>query len=80
MKAWLLQVAKRRTSMDPSLVEKMKLVIADVPKQKDGCSCGVFVCAYAEHLSPGAPFTFSQADIPKLRRLLAYQIITGKLL
>ena len=40
-----------------------------IPGQSDGCSCGVFVCAFADCLSAGMrPEGFSQHDMPTIRR------------
>ena len=40
-----------------------------IPAQGDGCSCGVFVCAFADCLSAGqkSPRGFSQRDMPAIR-------------
>ena len=35
-------------------------VLQDIPKQRNGFDCGVFVCMYAEYVTRGAPLTFSQ--------------------
>lgn len=53
-------------------------VRGSLPRQVDGVSCGVFVCAYAELLSRGVVcdgFGFTQADVPKLRRSIAEQLL-----
>eukprot|EP00912_Choanoflagellata_sp_UC4_P001882 UC4_evm2s1211 len=52
----------------------------DTPQQGNFSDCGVFTCKFAEYVSRGAPFTFSQADMPEIRRSITYEILTNKLL
>jgi sentrin-specific protease 1 len=54
--------------------------VEGIPKQNNGYDCGVFVCQYAEHISRGAAFTFSQEDMPRFRIQMAYEITTRRLL
>ncbi|VDM21489.1 unnamed protein product [Hydatigera taeniaeformis] len=53
---------------------------ASVPQQRNGSDCGVFLCTYAEFLSRDADFTFSQEDMPDIRKRMMYEILTGQLL
>jgi len=50
------------------------------PTQQNGFDCGVFTCTMAEYLSRDMPLLFSQEDMPVIRRRMAYEIGTGKLL
>lgn len=52
----------------------------DIPKQANSNDCGVFVCQYVEYLSRNAPIDFTQLDVPALRKKMAYEIYTHKLL
>ena len=52
----------------------------DIPQQMNGSDCGMFACTFAEFSSRGAPYTFSQGDMPQLRRKAAYEILQGRLL
>jgi sentrin-specific protease 1 len=54
--------------------------VEGIPKQNNGFDCGVFVCQYAEHISRGAAFTFSQADMPRFRVQMTYEITVRRLL
>jgi sentrin-specific protease 1 len=48
----------------------------DIPAQTDGCSCGVFVCAFADCLSMDRfPAGFAQRDMPTIRAEL-YKLLT----
>ncbi|KAL5105763.1 Sentrin-specific protease 1 [Taenia crassiceps] len=53
---------------------------ASVPQQRNGSDCGVFLCTYAEFLSRDAEFTFSQEDMPNIRKRMMYEILTRQLL
>ena len=39
----------------------------DVPQQKNGFDCGVFVCVFADFLSLGLPLIFEQRHVSKIR-------------
>ncbi|CAH8656651.1 unnamed protein product [Dicrocoelium dendriticum] len=51
-----------------------------VPQQENGSDCGVFLCTYGEFLSRNARFTFSQKDMPGIRKRMMYEILTQQLL
>ena len=52
----------------------------DTPMQENGYDCGVFVCMYADYVLDNLPFSFSQANIPMLRRKFCLCIIESSLL
>ncbi|KAK9471864.1 uncharacterized protein V1510DRAFT_431009 [Dipodascopsis tothii] len=52
----------------------------DSPMQENGFDCGVFTCKTVEVLSRGRPLTFSQRDMDKLRRRMAFEILEARLL
>ncbi|CEO95939.1 hypothetical protein PBRA_004629 [Plasmodiophora brassicae] len=51
-----------------------------VPRQNNGCDCGVFTLKFADFLSDGLPLTFHQSDMPYFRRRCAKEITVGRLL
>ncbi|KAA3679588.1 sentrin-specific protease 1 [Paragonimus westermani] len=51
-----------------------------VPQQMNGSDCGVFLCTFGEFLSRNAQFTFSQHDMPGIRKRMLFEIITQQLL
>merc|ERR1719500_1135769 len=54
---------------------------ADCPQQENTADCGVFLCRIAESLTREAGSgTFTQADMPYLRRRCLFEIVRGKLL
>ena len=48
----------------------------EVPIQHNGCDCGVFALAFAEHLSRGAPLAFHQRDMQYFRTKIAADIMS----
>ncbi|XP_045512795.1 sentrin-specific protease 1-like isoform X1 [Pieris brassicae] len=54
--------------------------LRDIPQQMNGSDCGMFACTFAEFSSRNARYTFTQADMPYLRRKAAFEILQGKLL
>ncbi|XP_063838251.1 uncharacterized protein LOC135087408 isoform X1 [Ostrinia nubilalis] len=54
--------------------------LKDIPQQMNGSDCGMFACTFAEFSCRDAPYTFSQAHMPYLRRKAALEILQGKLL
>ena len=39
-----------------------------IPRQMNGCDCGVFMLKYADYIASGCPLTFTQADMAYFRR------------
>ena len=40
----------------------------DIPRQMNGCDCGVFMLKYADYIATGCPLTFHQRDMEYFRR------------
>ena len=40
----------------------------DIPRQMNGCDCGVFMLKYADYIASGCPLSFTQADMGYFRR------------
>ncbi|KAJ2805326.1 SUMO1 sentrin specific peptidase 1 [Coemansia guatemalensis] len=51
----------------------------EIPRQHNGYDCGVFAIMFAEYVSRDAPLSFSQENLPFLRRKATYEIATGSL-
>ena len=58
---------------------KIRLV-PDVPQQTNGYDCDVFLCQYAESISRRMHPSFTQNDMPSLRRNMVWEIMKGRLL
>lgn len=70
---------KRNLPLSPSSKWECRFM-KGIPVQGNSHDCGVFVCLYAECLARGAPFNFSAKDIQRLRYIIAYEIMSGKLM
>ena len=51
----------------------------NAPQQKNGYDCGVFVCTTAEYLARGQDLSFSQADMPNIRKRMVKEIKNNSL-
>lgn len=54
----------------------------DIPRQKNGCDCGVFTLQFADYLSEGLPLSpapFTQDDMPIFRQRILLSILDGRL-
>ncbi|XP_052758619.1 sentrin-specific protease 1-like isoform X2 [Galleria mellonella] len=54
--------------------------LKNIPQQMNGSDCGMFACTFAEFAARGAPYTFTQAHMPYLRRKAALEILGARLL
>ncbi|ELA41353.1 uncharacterized protein VICG_01593 [Vittaforma corneae ATCC 50505] len=53
-----------------------------IPRQSNGDDCGVFCCAYAKYYAADDSnyFCFSTHDIPRIRRQMLHEILSGRIL
>lgn len=54
--------------------------VKKIPQQMNGSDCGMFSCTFAEFITRNAKITFTQEDMPYLRRKMVIEIIEGRLL
>jgi len=54
-------------------------LIAMCPQQTNGMDCGVFVCVFAEYLTRGAAFNFTQDHMMSFRQLILHELSIQKL-
>lgn len=82
MRAWLdaESQSKRKKPFDWSGWQEPVVNGEDLPLQRNGYDCGVFACMFAEYLARDAYPDFTQADMDCLRRRMAVELLTGKLL
>jgi sentrin-specific protease 1 len=83
MRKWLQLESKdkRKTPFDFSEWKDDPIVNGDkLPVQRNGYDCGVFACMFAEHFAQDVYPDFTQSDMPILRRRMAVEVLTGKLL
>ena len=53
---------------------------SNIPGQSNQSDCGVFVCMYARMLAEEVPFSFSQTNIPAIRKHIVLELLIKKLL
>jgi len=51
----------------------------EMPKQNNGCDCGVFALLFAEYASRNAQFNFSQRHINAYRTKIVADVATMKI-
>lgn len=66
---------KGRKPLSPLVRNWPRLYPKDIPQQKNGCDCGVFMLMYADWLARNLPFAFSQEDMPGLRRRIVAELL-----
>lgn len=69
---------KRKLPLDSPPFIKENVV--DCPRQSNSSDCGVFSCMIAEYIARNSEITFSQNNIPDLRKRMILEITEGKLL
>jgi hypothetical protein len=52
----------------------------NIPRQKNGVDCGVFVCVFAYFLLLDLPFEFNQEHILRARKWMVLSILRGEIL
>ena len=76
LKRWLIDEAKNKLNEDWDPDEWIEAYPKDIPLQKNGCDCGVFMIKYADYLSAGAELAFSQKHMEYFRRRLVWDIVS----
>lgn len=69
---------KKRSEFDVSGWELHN--VKKIPQQMNGSDCGMFSCTFAEFLARDARISFTQEDMPYLRRKMVVEILEGRLL
>ncbi|XP_004348373.1 sentrin/SUMO-specific protease 15 [Capsaspora owczarzaki ATCC 30864] len=52
----------------------------NIPEQRNGYDCGVFMCQFAERVTRSAALDFSQSDMQSFRRRMAFELLEMRLL
>ncbi|XP_043098137.1 sentrin-specific protease 2 [Puntigrus tetrazona] len=71
---------KKGKDLDTSKWTLSSLRPSEIPQQKNGSDCGVFVCKYADYISRGRNLTFRQNHMPYFRKAMIWEILNQKLL
>ncbi|RVE57389.1 hypothetical protein OJAV_G00215680 [Oryzias javanicus] len=72
--------AKKGKELDSAKWTIGSLKACEIPQQKNGSDCGVFVCKYADFIAKEKSFTFKQCHMPLFRKLMIWEILHQKLL
>uniref|UniRef100_A0A0D6QUL2 Ubiquitin-like protease family profile domain-containing protein n=1 Tax=Araucaria cunninghamii TaxID=56994 RepID=A0A0D6QUL2_ARACU len=72
---YIVQEAKDKTGQDLDVSTWEKECVEDLPAQRNGWDCGVFMIKYADFHSRGLPLEFSQAHMPYFRKRTAKEIL-----
>ena len=75
----LLQYLKKEHMEKKGSIDIGKFTLENVKGialQANSSDCGIFTLKYAEYLSRNAKITFTQEDIPNMRRLMIYEILS----
>ena len=62
-----------------TIKEWSAIVPKEIPQQDNNSDCGVFVCMYARCLAEKKEFLFTQQDMTRIRRQIAFQLFVQKL-
>ncbi|KAH8315468.1 hypothetical protein KR074_002991, partial [Drosophila pseudoananassae] len=68
---------KRKKPFDTSVFRIES--VPDVPRQTNGSDCGVFSCMFAEYITRGKRFNFTQDDMDYFRKKMVLEICDGEL-
>lgn len=71
---------KKGKDLDVSKWIVSSLRPSEIPQQKNGSDCGVFICKYADYISRGRNLTFRQNHMPYFRKAMIWEILNQKLL
>uniref|UniRef100_A0A8C1QUR8 SUMO specific peptidase 2 n=1 Tax=Cyprinus carpio TaxID=7962 RepID=A0A8C1QUR8_CYPCA len=71
---------KKGKDLDTSKWTLSSLRPSEIPQQKNGSDCGVFVCKYADYISRGRNLTFRQNHMPYFRKAMIWEVLNQKLL
>ena len=65
---WVTDEWRNKKEKDVSTESWTVTIPKDIPRQMNGCDCGVFMLKYADYIAVGCPLTFHQRDMEYFRR------------
>jgi len=65
---WVTDEWRNKKEKDVSTESWSVEIPKDIPRQMNGCDCGVFMLKYADYIAVGCPLTFHQRDMEYFRR------------
>lgn len=67
--------AKNKRQQDWDVSEWRKRYPKDIPRQRNGCDCGVFTIMYADYFGMNKPWDFAQEHMDDIRINVVYDLI-----
>jgi len=80
LRQYLIDEAKNYKKIDLDLSGWVDYYPPRIPRQLNGCDCGVFTLKFADYISEDLPLTFSQSDMPYFRRKIVLEILNKQVL
>ena len=77
MQKWFAELAALRNLKTVNIQAWDSQMLTNVPLQKDGYNCGVYVNHFAEFLSRGVPFVIDQDNLEYLRNQILVDLYNG---
>lgn len=75
---YIVDEARERGGQDLDVSKWEHVYVDDIPRQLNGCDCGMFMLKYADFHSRGASLSFTQSSMNYFRRRTAWEILQLK--
>lgn len=75
---YIVDEAGERASQNLDVSKWEHVYVDNIPRQLNGCDCGMFMLKYADFHSRGSSLNFQQADMDYFRRRTAWEILQLK--
>ncbi|KAG0606046.1 hypothetical protein M758_9G109100 [Ceratodon purpureus] len=72
---YIVDEARERTGQNLDVSNWEHVFVDNIPRQLNGCDCGMFMLKYADFHSRGGSLNFKQADMDYFRRRTAWEIL-----
>jgi len=79
LKTYLSDERKNKNNSEYDLSDWTEYSPKNIPEQRNGYDCGVFMCQFAKHLAFGKLLSFEQRDMSLLRRQMILEIMNCSL-
>lgn len=74
LRKYVVDEAKQYHDLDLDVSDWQDYSPSSIPRQRNGCDCGVFTCKFIDYLSEDRPLTFRQKQMPYFRYRMALEI------
>jgi sentrin-specific protease 1 len=80
LRQWLQDESVNKRGKQFDLTAWVDYTPKDIPLQRNGFDCGVFMCKFADYTSRNQTFTFAQQDMKYFRQLIALELLNKSVL